>query len=337
MGGLHEDSQLVYSNDRSFCVRVHKPSGLSAPGCSGGGGGLPPGSAVSDGWSGIPAAAHQTHSGQISLHRPHFAKKKTRRDRQLQYETDRRNTVPGEQSSQVSMKSSLKVPIHTDPWCAHGSLLDWTEDFSPEGMWINLPDRNLTPASCPYDSVCVCVNVSTGWSKAHRLIRPEVQATASILLCLWMKKRSVAVTTWFLIRFPCAFQNAKKQMMWWRYSRNSVIELNKLFLINLLGRMKIGNENKQRVCQRLYFLIAFKTKAWRTGPCSCRELTIPAPRWCHGPFRRQRWDWPPWRCCGTSPGQPSHGWPQHGSLDLDASSGWTLQQTLFPWPSPCSA
>lgn len=57
-----------------LCVCVCRPSGLSAPGCSDGGSGLPPVFAWSDGWSGPLAAARQTHSGQISLRPPRCAK-----------------------------------------------------------------------------------------------------------------------------------------------------------------------------------------------------------------------------------------------------------------------
>lgn len=95
--------------------------------------------------------------------------------------------------------------------------------------------------------LCVCVNTSPGWSKALR----STQRTVSFPLCFGSTNAVLQLqhdSANFLIRFPCTFQNVMKQMRWSNYSSNSELELwyklcgSKLFLINLLGRMRIGDE-----------------------------------------------------------------------------------------------
>lgn len=175
---------------KEVCLCVHKPSGLSAPGCSGGAGGLPPVSAGSDGWSGSLAAVRQTHSGRISLHLPHWAKKNTCRNTQvntqIKSETDRLEDElqikcpRGTEQPAFSMKGSLKVHVHTE---IHDVLMDlcWFEHkFFARG------DLDKLTRQKPHTSFLLPVSV---WTWVQAGLKPShcawsTQHTVSILLCL---------------------------------------------------------------------------------------------------------------------------------------------------------
>lgn len=185
---------------------MHKPSGLSAPGCSGGDGGFPPVSAGSDGLSGIPAAVHQTHSGQISLHLPHWAK--TTHAETHNKRTDSRLTAGwlsqvNRVASQFSRKGSLKVHLmcsRVSPGLNWGSLTRGNMDKL--ARWKSHTSFLLLCFYlCEHESRLVWA-----WS-THR----------TLLLLLWnavLQFQQDSIKASHPLSLYCTSQNIMKQMRW---------------------------------------------------------------------------------------------------------------------------